>query len=421
MNNYTIDASIYLIPDVNNLSLGDKTKKYREFINRIKTLQKTLQPFKNDMKLYFFQKDIKLLINTNKLFTKEILNELRELKLGKKYNSQLNDLYDFYLRLIDNLKKRGYDVSGPIYSKYITIESHLEMNINNINIGNIPIYEPDIENISYNASILNLFKKKILLLAFLNKYIYLNSGINKLLCYPEIPHNELKLTVEVNEVTHQFLTDEIPKTNFVIDKQTIYSCKFDNSTIQRKNFDTIDQAYLKAKEDFCETLVFSIKVKESIENYNDTMSKLSKLMPDNPKIQNHVRECPYTLYDHLDSLDKLVNYYRNTRQIPINKREPILNKFKIKNKDNDKSTCYSKKELVCRKCSAFLRFCRYDCSGETATEGRIIDGKLYQIHLKQYKYGKNGPNKDIADLTLRIYFRWDDDKIQVGYIGKHLP
>jgi len=116
MNNYTIDASIYLMPDVNNLSPEDKTKKYREFISRIKTLQKILQPFKRDIKLYFFQKDIKLLINTNKLFTNEKLNELKMLKLGKKYDSQLNDLYDFYLGLIDNLKKRGYDVSGPIYS-----------------------------------------------------------------------------------------------------------------------------------------------------------------------------------------------------------------------------------------------------------------------------------------------------------------
>jgi len=149
------------------------------------------------------------------------------------------------------------------------------------------------------------------------------------------------------------------------------------------------------------------------------MLELSKLYPGNLIIIKHIKECPYTLYDHLDSLDKLVRYFKSTKQIPINKRRSILNKFERKN--NDKSTCYLDKEIVCKKCSAFLRFCRYDCSGEKATEERTIDGKLFQIHLKPYEYGKDGPNKDIADLTLRIYFRWDDDKIQVGYIGKHLP
>ena len=421
MNNYTIDASIYSIPDVNNLSSEDKKKKYREFIDRISILYKILQPQKRDVKLYFFRKDIILLKNTYKLFKENKLNDIRKLNLGKEYISQFDNLYDFYLRLMDNLITRGFDnnVTNKIYSKYITIESHINMNIKDINTESNPICEPDIDNISYDTSYLNLFKKKIILHAFLNHYVYLDNEINKLLSYPEVPDKEIKITAKVNEVTHQFVTDEIPKTKFIMNKQPVNFCRFDNSIIQRKQLDTINQAYLKAKNDFFETLYFSNNVNDSIEIYNKTMLELSKLYPDKLIIMKHIKECPYTLYDHLDSLDKLVKYYRNTKQIPINKRKPISNKFI--SKDNDKSTCYLNKKNVCKKCSAFLRFCRYDCSGETATEERIIDGKLFQIHLKPYVYGKDGTNKDIADLTLRIYFRWDNDKIQVGYIGKHLP
>jgi hypothetical protein len=407
------------MPDVNGISHEEKTKKYERFIERISIINNILQTSKKDVKLYFFRKDLILLNKNKKLFTKEKLNELKQLKMNNKYNSQLDNLYNFYIELIDNLLTKGYDnISNRIYSKYITIESHLDMKINDINIENTPIYEHDIESLSYDTSFLKLFKKKMVYLAFLNHYIYLNSGINKILNHPEIPNDEIKITAKINEVTHQFLIDEIPKIPFTIDRQKIDFCKLDN-IIRRGQFDTIEQAYLQAKKDFSETLVFNNNVNENIENYHKSMLILLKNMPNNSKILKHKKECPYTLYDHLDSLDRLVKYFRSTKPIPINKRRPILNKF-IK-KHNDKGTCYLDNEIVCKRCSAFLRLCRYDCSGETATKERCIDGKLYQIHLKPYEYGINGINKDIADLTLRIYFRWDNDKIQVGYIGKHLP
>jgi hypothetical protein len=294
----------------------------------------------------------------------------------------------------------------------------MDMKINDIIIESTPICEPDIENISNELFSLNLFKRKVIFLAFLNRYIYLNGETNKMLSYPELPNNEINITTKANKVTHQFIIDDVPITHFTIDKQVVNICKFD-TIIQRIQFDTIEQAYLKAKKDFFGTLDFYNKVNESIKSYCKTMHILLKNMPNNLKLVNHIKECPYTLYDHLDSLDKLVKYYKSTRKISINKRKPILNKF-IK-KYNDKSTCYLENEIVCKKCSAFLKFCRYDCSGEKTTKERLIDDKLFQIHLKPYEYGKDGNNKDLADLTLRIYFRWDNDKIQIGYIGKHLP
>jgi hypothetical protein len=57
-----------------------------------------------------------------------------------------------------------------------------------------------------------------------------------------------------------------------------------------------------------------------------------------------------------------------------------------------------------------------------AAKERTIDGKVYRHHLRPYSYGEDGGNKEIAPLTLRIYFRLSDsrDTIEVGWIGGHL-
>jgi hypothetical protein len=53
----------------------------------------------------------------------------------------------------------------------------------------------------------------------------------------------------------------------------------------------------------------------------------------------------------------------------------------------------------------------YGWKQELLHRAEIIDLTAIGIH---------GDNRNIADLSLRIYFRRDTDKIKVGYIGKHL-
>jgi hypothetical protein len=236
----------------------------------------------------------------------------------------------------------------------------------------------------------------------------------------EIHKDRAKITANVSNVTHQFLIDDIPKHEFLIKEQIVELCKFDEKYLRRQ-IDTIENAISKAKENFCETLDFSDMAEESIVEYKNRMFKLKKLYPAHTaKIDRHIKECPNTLYDHLDSLDKLVKHYKATEHIMFNKRTALLDKYRKEEYIRRLNTCYSDEELVCKKCMAFIRFCRYDCSGEIARKEGIFNGKQYQIHLKPYSYSTDGVNRDIADLTLRIYFRWDGEKIQIGYIGKHL-
>jgi hypothetical protein len=417
MNNYLIDANIYSFPDVENLSLEEKEKKYEEFVERISVLYSVLKPPKRDIKLYFFRKDIKSLRKAQGLFTKEKCNKMKQSSLKIKNDPSIDDLLEIYSKLIENLITSGYDnVSGKDYSKYITIEEHLCMRTGDIDIENTMACDPEIENLYSNYSLMKDFNKKLLLLTFLNRYIYRDSTINKMVTNGKIPGDKIRISANVSRVTHNFLIDDIPETNFTINKQTVEFSQIENIN-SRKQLSNIKMAYFEAKTDFSETLDFSAKVEENIAEYENIVLDLEKHNPNNSKIKNHLKESPYTLYDHLDSLDRLVKYYKSSNDIAINKRKPIMERYR--RTFNDRNTCYSD-NLVCKKCCALLRFCRYNCSVENVKEEGKIDDKQFQIHLKPYSYGIDGKNKDIADLSLRIYFRWDTDKINIGYIGKHL-
>ena len=417
MNNYTVDASIYSLPNVDVLPLEIKVKKYQEFISRIAILDSILKPEKNNIKLYFSRQEINLLRKEKKLLTKDKYNEIK--RLGITTHQPIDYLLDSYTTLIEELLLKGFNGKDSKYSKCKTIESHFCISSNDIEYESIA-YTPGVEKNNVLPSSKS-FEKKMLFLAFLNRHIYYDSRANRIIMRDEISGNRTSLTANVKNISHQFIIDEIPKNNFVINEQAIEICKLDEYNI-RKSFSTIEKTFSQAKKEFSNTLDFINTADKSIEEYTKTMECIKNKKFDAKiklKIDKHITECPNTLYDHLDSLDMLVKYYNFTKMsndMPINKRKPIMEKYiKIK---NNKDTCYLENESICKKCCAFLAFCGYDCSGEK--QEKIIDGKKFRIHLKPYSYNKEGENKLIADLTLRIYFRWDNEKIQVGYIGKHL-
>ena len=419
MNSYTIDTSIYSVPDVTDILVDEKIKKYQAFVDRIYILNNLLKPQNANIKLYFYRKDIKSLKKRQGLFTKDKLNEFKKL-LCVKYNLYplLDDLQEFYITLIENLITHGYEKKyegdEKDYSRYITIESHININTSDIEVINDIECEPPINNLSF----LKDYNKKLAIHAFLNRYIYRDSGINKIVLNQEMSSNKIKLNANISNITHQFLIDDIPKTRFIINEQAIEFCRFEENFL-RKQYSTIEDAFFQARIDFCNTLDFLDSVEKNIKDYQQTMNDLKEQCFDcekYKKIADHMKECPNTLYDHLDSLDKLVKYYKDTKDVPINKRRPIMEKYI--QKYDDKSTCYKEKKPICRKCCAFLRLCRFRCSGEK--KENMFGGKKFNIHLKPYSYGTERNNKDIAALTLRIYFRWDTENIQIGYIGKHL-
>jgi len=439
MNSYIIDANIYSFPDEDSPELEEKERKYQEFIKRLIVLYRALNAPKQDIKLFFFRKDVKSLKKAKKLFSKEKYDKMKEIKKNSNDDLPVDIYLESYSKLMTNLLTSGYNpASGKKRSKYITIEEHLNMTTGSIGAKNTVVCEPDIENAGKNPLPMNDFKKKMLLLAFLNRYIYRDTAINKMVVIEKIPEDKANITADVVKVTHTFLGDDIPEANFQIKKQTIEFCQVDKIN-SRKRLETITEAYLEAKAKFTETLDFiNDEVEKSIAEYEKTVldlkAKYEKIVLDpevtgrdldiSKKIKNHIEESPYTLYDHLDSLDKLVKYYKSSKGIAINKRKPIMEEYRRKYNTNtacyDKNTCYVEKSMVCKKCCALLCFCRYDCSAEAEKEEGKIDDKQFRMHLKPYSFGLDGKNKNIAELSLRIYFRWDTDKIEIGYIGKHL-
>ena len=435
MNNYAIDAGVLAVPDVNNLSLKEKATKYQEFKNNISVLQTILKPYKKDIKLFLFRGDV-ISLNRKVIPTNQIITEVRQLgQLGEKTYHGFHDLYDYYLDLVRALQKLITKNGNPktenqksndlkfIHQKCTIIESHLDMTVNDIAGENNLETTHDLKTIYNDTGSIELFRKKLMFLAFLNRFIYLNSEINKLVINAEIPGDQIQVSIKIKTVNHHFLLDFIPKTGFTINKQPVEFCKFDEKHLRKhyKTLNTVEDAFLKAKSEFSGTLDFSDNIQNDLKKYQGTMDTLKKDYPKDSKVDNHVNECPNTLFDHLEALDKLVKYYRISQasnNIAINKRKPIMEKFR--RIPNDMSTCYNDDILVCKKCSAFLRFCRYNCSGEDEKIEAKKDDKQFIIHLKPYSYSIDGRNNYIADLSLRIYFRWDTDKIQVGYIGKHL-
>jgi len=412
MNSYTIDASIYSLPDMNDLPQDERIKIYDDFLKNIYILKNICKHSKNDVKLYFFKNDILSIHRMQEKFKKENINKIRELSYKNNKSLIIDDLLSFYtdliIELLNNISDKNY--LNRKYIKYIIIDLFTSMTINDISYRNNIQSEPDINDIYQNTFKTEDLKKKVIYFAFLNKYIYRNSGLNKLVVNKNIPNNRMQVNVKIINVKHKFLINDIPKNNFEINKQLIelYEYKKIND---RKIFDNIIESFNEAKNIFKDSLDFNEKVDKTIKEYNNNLFRLKKQYPENNAIKYHIVECPYTLYDNLDSLDRLLKYYKVTKNnIAMNKRMPIMERF-IYN-------CYKHDEIVCKKCCALLRFYGYECSSEVSKESGRINNKQYRIHLKPYSYSID--KNFMAELSLRIYFRWDTDKIEIGYIGKHL-
>jgi len=420
MNSYTIDASVYAIPNVDGLSNEEKVRKYEAFLDRISTLNSILRKEKKNIKLYFYREDIHALLKSKRLYIEDLLNEFTQ--LGIKRTPNLKNFADDQIDLIEDLVTKGYTVkesTNKAYSKCMTIEFLLGLGIKTVNIkvADTPVYDPEIAfafDNTYSAKDIN---GKLTLHAFLNRYIYHNNDINKLVVESANFNEKVLTSIKIDNISHQFQGVNIPKAPFSIDKQTIAFCKFEEKDLRKKQFASIDEALSQAKIDFKNTLDFYDNVDKSIDAYKERMNDLMKTRPAFKNyINNHIKECPNTLYDFLDTLDKLVKYYNATINVPIRKRQPIMEKYT--RQYDDESTCYREDEPICQKCCAFLSFCGYACSGEKT--GRTFNGKKFNIHLKPVSIGKDGNLKEVADLSLRIYFRWDTPKIEIGYIGQHI-
>jgi len=405
VSNYLIDASVYSLPNQIPDELNKETiKLYDEYLSNLNNLFEFIGSTDRNLKINYFlfsKYDIELLIKNNMLFfDKTNIQRIRKSpELKKENKKRIDSLEIFILNEINKLQWIGQK-NKP--EKISTIESY-------IGIDDIEINEKIscIPNIS-NVCLAKTFNKNLGILAFLNDKIYKRTDITKIITNNY--ENEYNINVSIQKIKHNF--NKLECQNIIITSCIINS---NIKELKKRKFSSIDDTLKNAKTDFKDTIEFSNKINESINEYEEILAKLRyDRNIDIEKIDNYKLIYPVIVYDCFNTLDKLVKYYKfkNKQNLP----EPISRKITCRNiSTND----------VCKKCCGYLKLCGFDCSDENendlknvnAINERTIDNKLYRIHLKPYSITRD---TKYADLTLRIYFRWDNDKIQVGWIGKHL-
>jgi hypothetical protein len=308
------------------------------------------------------------------------------MKLRRRYKVRLDDLEMFFLNEILRLRWTGKQDKPE---KLCTIESYI--GIDNIKINENNSFTPDITNEIQDINFIDNLKKNICKLSFLNEQVYKNHNITKIIT--NCPEKKCNVNVSIQNIKHNF--NNIGCLNINISNCTIINHNLQTSV--KRNFYSIDDALEKAENEFKNTIEYNNNIYVSIDEYEKNLAGLKY-------IEGYKREYPTIVYDCLDILDKLVKFHKHNGE--INNPNYLSENFLCRSIGENE---------ICNRCRGYLRLCGFDCS--TEDEIRMFDGKPYKIHLKPYRKMDGTKN---SEKSLRIYFRWDTDKIEVGYIGKHL-
>jgi hypothetical protein len=345
----------------------------------------------------FCGKDIGFLIENKLFFDDSIKKKMRTMKLQRTHKIRLDNLANLFLNEISQLRWTGRK-SKP--EKLCTIEAYI--GLDDIEIKENQQFTSDIADENLNIRLVNNFRKNIFTLAFLNDQIYKNNNITKIITTNA--ENEYNVNVSIKIIKHNF--DNIRCKNINISNCNVLNCNL--KTLKRPNFISIDDALKFAERDFKDTVEYSTEIYKSIDEYEEILAKLRADRHTDidgiVEIDNFKREYPFIVYDCINILDKLVKLNRPNE---ISNNPQHLSKHFICDSFDENE--------ICNRCRGYLRLCGFSCAIENTI--LTIDGKPYQIHLRPYTKMKG---TKYFEKSLRIYFRWDTDKIEIGYIGKHL-
>ena len=398
MSNYLVDNSVLALPskdlDKPNNETIELLEDYFDNLNNLLELIGLTDRNYAINQFLFCSKDISNLINSEMFLDISIIRKLWKINLSRKTKNRLKNIGDFFQYELPRLRSVG-GYKKP--EKLCSLETY-------VGIEDIKIKESSLNELS------EILQKNISKLAFLNGIIYLNSDITKMLSTSR--NKEYIVNVFIESISHKF--------NNVLDHNiNIESIKVINNNLQNlkfRVFPSIDNALECAVADFGSTIILNENIYDSIDEYEEVIAELrAKKSISIEKVDHFKIEYPFMVYNCLDILDKVVKFYKN--DIVSEKISPI-SKFYPSSKIGDMKICNKiETNSICKKCRGFIRICGFDCSDEHDSDVRIFDNKKYRNHIKPYTEMISGKYEK---LSLRIYFRWDTDKIEVGYIGKHL-
>jgi len=409
MSNYLIDASVYALPQ-NNSNLTDNQKssiyeKYLEQLNKTFSLIFSDIDINYSLKLkksfdinyfMFSEYDINMLIENDLIWNINTIKNIKNMKISKINDYTIEYLGKIIIDLIPKLQTRSKSINKSKYKpcKICTLETIT--GIKNIKINENNTYLPEIK-INSNTLLELYLKKNICKLAFLNKIIYMNNNITKMITNNNI--KEYKIKGKINKIQHNLNIDKYSE----IDISDIEVINFIPDKIEEKSYSIVD--IFKQPNMYFKNIIINENVFNSITLFlNNVKSVKSSIVDLKFQIESYLTNYQKIIFDCITILDYLVEYNLNNQN---QKRRKYITK-----ENYCKSIEY---DQTCKKCCGFLKICGFDCS---TGEKKIINGKPYYLHLKPYTSG----NESYKDLTLRIYFKFDKKfkNIEIGHIGGHL-
>jgi hypothetical protein len=423
VSNYLVDASIYALPECIPENPNEEiVKSYEKYIDNFNILINLLFPygetpintFLKVNQFLFSSSDLKILNNQNLALNRPNKGKLEIILRKSKQKYMIHGLWSCYSNIINYLytqdknytsEQNNIYLQSPKPKRWRILEDYLD--IDNIEVKVNNICNTDITKDIKSVSLSENLKKNICMLAFLNHCVYKTSDITTIITTSS--ENEFQLDVNVENVRHNFNNIQ---NRIWISKGFVKNIHIRN--IKSYNFLSLRQVIenIESKKLFDNTLIFSKTINDSIDEYEGILFRLFEASGNETKndIEYYRTEYSNIVFDCLDGLNKLVKFI---------KTNSILPPFQVISQDFSECEKWIRDNEICKKCCCYLKLCGYNCSGENTK--RKIGDDSYVIHLKPYSYNTEGKEKHLINLTLRIYFRWDDDKIQVGYIGKHLP
>jgi hypothetical protein len=168
MINYSIDASLYAIPDT--FSCGKK--QAADYLDNLLKLQKIIKETR-DVRVYIFQKDIRFLHDINLFPDKDSLEKL------KKIADCRIDVYRILVSFLNMLRteiQSGLDIVDTTQKKYIFFENWFKFNKFELDEkAHSGIIPSDCVGKITNQKLYENVLKHASIVALLNKYVYESS------------------------------------------------------------------------------------------------------------------------------------------------------------------------------------------------------------------------------------------------------
>jgi hypothetical protein len=396
MENYTVDASVYALPEISDTASEDeKISLYSKYLEEVSILTELLKV--RYVRMYLFSPDIDALQEMNLYFNSKAVREMINLGIKPKSKKPIDVIQADFSKLIDDLQKGECFGDRLLLYKIYTEE----------NLG----IRPDITLHIKNKALANNLKNHLCALAMLNGSVYRNdAAINKIVT--KSPEPEINIMAVVKKARHNILG--LKKENIRVNEQNVRNCTIDGIT--KKSILSINELLSSIKSGRFASLVFGSEVEGSLHDYEKQVQRGLTDRPDKYEIiEKHIDEYPNTIYSYLETLNRSVKYF-----------------------NSDPSKYQSDDCRLCNlylTCQGFIRFCGCHCSDETkrvmSDKHAIADrtrengkGKqeteIFHLHLRPYYFDDHMEHWRSCFLTLRIYFSYSDGKITVGWIGRHL-